>query len=103
MPDYTHLKNMPSHNNEGVDVLSDYSVHWLLNDTHQLYAQFTTTQVYMCYQKTLAWMTYYTYYKQTGTHYYKFVVLPERSIDCMPYYTLPRYKGTHQYICVDKF
>jgi len=25
-----------------------------------------------------------------GSQYYKFVVLPECSIDCMPYYTLPR-------------
>jgi len=56
-------------------------------------------QVYMCYQKTLAWMIYYTYHKQTGTNYHEFVVLPECSIDCMPYYTLPRYKGIHQYMC----
>jgi len=51
----------------------------------------------MCYQKTLACMTYYSYHKQICTHYYEFVVLPECSIDRKPYYTLPRYKGTHQY------
>jgi len=27
MPDYTHLKNMQTHNNEGADVLSQYPVH----------------------------------------------------------------------------
>jgi hypothetical protein len=92
MPNYTHLKNMHKHNNV-VDVLSDYPVHWLLNDTHQLYAH-SPLRKCTCYQKTLAWITYYTYHKQMGTNYYEFNVLPECSIDSMPHYTLPKYKGT---------
>ena len=93
---------MQNHNNEWFDILSDYRVHWLPNNTNQLFAHSKLHMVDVFPEDILVGMLYYTPNTYKGSNNYVDVdVLSDWSFDKMPYYTHHTYKGAHPYVCVD--
>jgi len=92
---------MQNHKNECVDILSHYPVHWLPNNTYQLYAQSTICIAEVLPEDPLGSMPYYTLHRYKASNHYVCVdVLSDRTYDWMPYYTHHTYKGDYQYVCV---
>jgi len=102
MHNYTYIRNMQTNNNEGVDILSDYHVQWLPENTNQLSAP----QLYACVDEysncSVDWMPYYILNRYNGAYHCVCVyALSDDSCHCKPYYTHHSYMGSLNYLCND--
>jgi hypothetical protein len=99
---HTCLRNIQNHNNECVDISSDYLVHWLPNNTNQLYAHSTLHTADVMPEDPLACKPYYTLHRYKASNHYVCVdVLSDCFCNWKHYYTHHIYKSAQQYVCID--